>query len=44
LEKFAAKRNFDPLVAENWYNINPKDITQEKVSPSPSPLLFSLLS
>eukprot|EP00026_Physarum_polycephalum_P008715 Phypoly_transcript_08813.p1 GENE.Phypoly_transcript_08813~~Phypoly_transcript_08813.p1 ORF type:complete len:461 (+),score=66.03 Phypoly_transcript_08813:3-1385(+) len=29
-ESFAAKRDLNPLVPENWYNIAPKDITQEK--------------
>jgi hypothetical protein len=31
LEDFAKKRKFDPLVAENWYNVSKEDISQYKV-------------
>lgn len=31
LEKFARSRNFDPLVAENWYTVSRRDIQAFKV-------------
>lgn len=37
LEKFAKSRNFDPLVAENWYPIDFKTIEESTV------LFFPLL-
>lgn len=30
-ENFAAKKGFDPLIAENWYTFTREDILAEKV-------------
>lgn len=30
-ESFAKKRNFDPLIADHWYNITRRDIVDAKV-------------
>jgi hypothetical protein len=41
--RFAQRRNFDPLVAENWYSIHQKDIVATKVIDFYFHFLFILL-
>ena len=42
--QFAKAKNFDPLVAENWYSFTASEIFEHEVTPLSPPLPFTLTS